>query len=143
MQQLAAQKLTVLAMDALPRQLSRAQKMDSLTSMASISGYRAVIEAANAFGRFFNGQITAAGKIPPAKVFIAGAGVAGLAAIGTAANLGAIVRANAPPDDIADRRPSVCGSAGCNLPQPRWAGQPIGPPVAGAGARPPHHWPSR
>jgi NAD(P) transhydrogenase subunit alpha len=68
--------------------------MDALTSMASISGYRAVIEAANAFGRFFNGQVTAAGKIPPAKVFVAGAGVAGLAAIGTAANLGAIVRAN-------------------------------------------------
>ena len=94
MQQLAAKKATVLAIDSLPRQLSRAQKMDALTSMAGISGYRAVIEAANAFGRFFNGQITAAGKIPPAKVFIAGAGVAGLAAIGTAANLGAIVRAN-------------------------------------------------
>jgi NAD(P) transhydrogenase subunit alpha len=76
MQQLADHKLTVLAMDALPRQLSRAQKMDALTSMASISGYRAVIEAANAFGRFFNGQVTAAGKIPPAIVFIAGAGVA-------------------------------------------------------------------
>ncbi|HKP67208.1 MAG TPA: NAD(P)(+) transhydrogenase (Re/Si-specific) subunit alpha, partial [Casimicrobiaceae bacterium] len=85
MQRLAARKVTVLAIDALPRQLSRAQKMDALTSMAGISGYRAVIEAANAFGRFFNGQITAAGKIPPAKVFIAGAGVAGLAAIGTAA----------------------------------------------------------
>ena len=80
MQQLAARKATVLAIDSLPRQLSRAQKMDALTSMAGISGYRAVIEAANAFGRFFNGQITAAGKIPPAKVFIAGAGVAGLAA---------------------------------------------------------------
>ena len=85
MQQLAARRATVLAIDCLPRQLSRAQKMDALTSMAGISGYRAVIEAANAFGRFFNGQITAAGKIPPAKVFIAGAGVAGLAAIGTAA----------------------------------------------------------
>ncbi|MEY4751402.1 MAG: hypothetical protein RIQ60_3616, partial [Pseudomonadota bacterium] len=80
MQQLAARKLTVLAIDALPRQLSRAQKMDALTSQAGVSGYRAVIEAANAFGRFFNGQITAAGKVPPAKVFIAGAGVAGLAA---------------------------------------------------------------
>jgi NAD(P) transhydrogenase subunit alpha len=77
LQQLAARKVTVLAMDCLPRTLSRAQKMDSLTSMASISGYRAVIEAANAFGRFFNGQVTAAGKIPPAKVFVAGAGVAG------------------------------------------------------------------
>src|SRR3954464_9068586 len=94
MQSLAARKVTVLAIDSLPRTLSRAQKMDALTSMASISGYRAVIEAANAFGRFFSGQVTAAGKIPPAKVFIAGAGVAGLAAIGTAANLGAIVRAN-------------------------------------------------
>jgi NAD(P) transhydrogenase subunit alpha len=71
MQQLAVRKATVLAIDALPRQLSRAQKMDALTSMAGISGYRAVIEAANAFGRFFNGQITAAGKIPPAKVCIA------------------------------------------------------------------------
>ena len=89
MQQLAGRKATVLAIDALPRQLSRAQKMDALTSMAGISGYRAVIEAANVFDRFFNGQITAAGKIPPAKVFVAGAGVAGLAAIGTAANLGA------------------------------------------------------
>lgn len=79
--------MTVLAIDALPRTLSRAQKMDALTSMAGVSGYRAVIEAANAFGRYFNGQITAAGKVPPAKVFIAGAGVAGLSAIGTAANL--------------------------------------------------------
>jgi len=77
--------------------------MDALTSMAGISGYRAVIEAANAFGRFFNGQITAAGKIPPAKVFIAGAGVAGLAAIGTAANLGAIVRANDTRAEVATR----------------------------------------
>ena len=84
MQQLAAKKATVLAIDALPRVLSRAQKMDALTSQAGVAGYRAVIEAANAFGRFFNGQITAAGKVPPAKVFIAGAGVAGLAAIGTA-----------------------------------------------------------
>ncbi|MBU3903191.1 MAG: NAD(P)(+) transhydrogenase (Re/Si-specific) subunit alpha, partial [Gammaproteobacteria bacterium] len=94
MQQLAAKKATVLAIDALPRMLSRAQKMDALTSQAGVAGYRAVIEAANVFGRFFNGQITAAGKVPPAKVFIAGAGVAGLAAIGTAAGLGAIVRAN-------------------------------------------------
>ncbi len=109
MQQLAERKLTVLAMDALPRQLSRAQKMDALTSMASISGYRAIIEAANAFGRFFNGQITAAGKIPPAKVFIAGAGVAGLAAIGTAANLGAIVRANDTRAEVADQVVSLGG----------------------------------
>jgi len=109
MQQLAEHKLTVLAIDSLPRQLSRAQKMDALTSMASISGYRAVIEAANAFGRFFNGQVTAAGKIPPAKVFVAGAGVAGLAAIGTAANLGAIVRANDTRAEVADQVVSLGG----------------------------------
>jgi NAD(P) transhydrogenase subunit alpha len=83
--------------------------MDALTSMASISGYRAVIEAANAFGRFFNGQITAAGKIPPAKVFIAGAGVAGLAAIGTAVGLGAIVRANDTRAEVADQVKSLGG----------------------------------
>ena len=109
MQQLAAKKATVLAIDALPRQLSRAQKMDALTSMAGITGYRAVVEAANAFGRFFNGQITAAGKIPPAKVFIAGAGVAGLAAVGTAANLGAIVRANDTRAEVADQVVSLGG----------------------------------
>jgi NAD(P) transhydrogenase subunit alpha len=88
---LAARKLTVLAMDAVPR-ISRAQKLDALSSMANISGYRAIIEAANNFGRFFTGQITAAGKVPPAKVLIIGAGVAGLAAIGVAKGLGAIVR---------------------------------------------------
>ena len=109
MQAMAARKLTVLAIDSLPRQLSRAQKMDALTSMASISGYRAVIEAANAFGRFFNGQVTAAGKVPPAKVFIAGAGVAGLAAIGTSANLGAIVRANDTRAEVADQVTSLGG----------------------------------
>jgi NAD(P) transhydrogenase subunit alpha len=109
MQLLAARRATVLAIDALPRQLSRAQKMDALTAMAGISGYRAVIEAANAFGRFFNGQITAAGKIPPAKVFIAGAGVAGLAAIGTAANLGAVVRANDTRAEVADQVVSLGG----------------------------------
>ncbi|HQC94823.1 MAG TPA: Re/Si-specific NAD(P)(+) transhydrogenase subunit alpha [Aquabacterium sp.] len=109
MQQLAARKATVLAIDCLPRQLSRAQKMDALTSMAGISGYRAVIEAAHAFGRFLNGQVTAAGKIPPAKVFIAGAGVAGLAAIGTAANLGAIVRANDTRAEVADQVVSLGG----------------------------------
>ena len=109
MQQLAAKRATVLAIDALPRQLSRAQKMDALTSQAGVSGYRAVIEAANAFGRFFNGQITAAGKVPPAKVFIAGAGVAGLAAIGTAANLGAIVRANDTRAEVADQVVSLGG----------------------------------
>ena len=109
MQQLAARKATVLAIDCLPRQLSRAQKMDALTSMAGISGYRAVIAAAHAFGRFLNGQVTAAGKIPPAKVFIAGAGVAGLAAIGTAANLGAIVRANDTRAEVADQVVSLGG----------------------------------
>ena len=109
MEQLAAKGATVLAIDALPRQLSRAQKMDALTSQAGVSGYRAVIEAANAFGRFFNGQITAAGKVPPAKVFIAGAGVAGLAAIGTAANLGAIVRANDTRAEVADQVVSLGG----------------------------------
>jgi len=106
---LQARKATALAIDCLPRQLSRAQKMDALTSMAGISGYRAVIEAANAFGRFFNGQVTAAGKVPPAKVFIAGAGVAGLAAIGTAANLGAIVRANDTRAEVADQVKSLGG----------------------------------
>jgi NAD(P) transhydrogenase subunit alpha len=109
MQSLAARKATVLAIDALPRTLSRAQKMDALTSMAGVSGYRAVIEAANAFGRFFNGQITAAGKVPPAKVFIAGAGVAGLAAVGTAANMGAIVRANDTRAEVADQVVSLGG----------------------------------
>ncbi len=109
MQLLAARKVTVLAIDALPRTLSRAQKMDALTSQAGVAGYRAVIEAANAFGRFFNGQITAAGKVPPAKVFIAGAGVAGLSAIGTAANLGAIVRANDTRAEVADQVVSLGG----------------------------------
>jgi H+-translocating NAD(P) transhydrogenase subunit alpha len=109
LQKLADRKATVLAIDALPRTLSRAQKMDALTSMAGVSGYRAVIEAANAFGRFFNGQITAAGKVPPAKVFIAGAGVAGLAAIGTASSLGAIVRANDTRAEVADQVVSLGG----------------------------------
>ncbi|MEW6292353.1 MAG: Re/Si-specific NAD(P)(+) transhydrogenase subunit alpha [Pseudomonadota bacterium] len=109
MQALTAKQATVLAIDCLPRMLSRAQKMDALTSMAGISGYRAVIEAANAFGRFFAGQITAAGKVPPAKVFIAGAGVAGLAAIGTAAGLGAIVRANDTRAEVADQVKSMGG----------------------------------
>ncbi|MFC0338122.1 NAD(P) transhydrogenase subunit alpha [Kushneria avicenniae] len=83
---------TVIAMDMVPR-ISRAQKMDALSSMANIAGYRAVIEAGNNFGRFFTGQVTAAGKVPPAKVLVIGAGVAGLAAIGTATSLGAVVRA--------------------------------------------------
>ncbi|SLM63058.1 NAD(P) transhydrogenase alpha subunit [Dickeya aquatica] len=89
---LAARQVTVLAMDAVPR-ISRAQSMDALSSMANIAGYRAIVEAAHEFGRFFTGQITAAGKVPPAKVLIIGAGVAGLAAIGAAGSLGAIVRA--------------------------------------------------
>ena len=89
---LSAKGVTALAMDSVPR-ISRAQKVDALSSMANIAGYRAVIEAAEHFGRFFTGQITAAGKIPPAKVLVIGAGVAGLAAIGTARALGAIVRA--------------------------------------------------
>lgn len=92
LEELSAKKVTVLAMDAVPR-ISRAQKLDALSSMANIAGYRAVVEAANNFGRFFTGQITAAGKVPPAKVLVIGAGVAGLAAIGTAKSLGAIVRA--------------------------------------------------
>jgi H+-translocating NAD(P) transhydrogenase subunit alpha len=109
MKQLADRKVTVLAIDSLPRTLSRAQKMDALTSQAGVAGYRAVIEAANAFGRFFAGQITAAGKVPPAKVFIAGAGVAGLAAIGTAVGLGAIVRANDTRAEVADQVVSLGG----------------------------------
>ncbi len=92
MQTLAAKHVTVLAMDSVPR-MSRAQKLDALSSMANIAGYRAIVEAAQHFGRFFTGQITAAGKIPPAKVLVIGAGVAGLAAIGTAKGMGAIVRA--------------------------------------------------
>ncbi len=89
---LAERKSTVLAMDSVPR-ISRAQKLDALSSMANIAGYRAVIEAANQFGRFFTGQVTAAGKVPPAKILIIGAGVAGLAAVGVAGSMGAIVRA--------------------------------------------------
>ncbi len=95
-------------MDSVPR-MSRAQKMDALSSMANIAGYRAVIEAAHHFGRFFTGQITAAGKVPPAKVFVIGAGVAGLAAIGAAAGLGAIVRANDTRPEVADQIKSLGG----------------------------------
>jgi NAD(P) transhydrogenase subunit alpha len=108
LQQLAARKATVLAMDSVPR-ISRAQKLDALSSMANIAGYRAVIEAAHEFGRFFAGSITAAGKVPPAKVFVIGAGVAGLAAIGAAANLGAIVRANDTRSEVADQVKSMGG----------------------------------
>jgi len=108
LQLLAAKKATVLAMDSVPR-ISRAQKLDALSSMANIGGYRAVIEAAHHFGRFFTGQITAAGKVPPAKVFVIGAGVAGLAAIGAASGLGAIVRANDTRPEVADQIKSLGG----------------------------------
>jgi H+-translocating NAD(P) transhydrogenase len=87
-----SRKINAIAMDCIPRTLSRAQAFDSLSSMANIAGYRAVVEAANAFGRFFTGQITAAGKVQPAKVLVIGGGVAGLSAVGTARNMGAIVR---------------------------------------------------
>ncbi|EAS2445562.1 Re/Si-specific NAD(P)(+) transhydrogenase subunit alpha [Salmonella enterica] len=92
MEKLAERKVTVMAMDSVPR-ISRAQSLDALSSMANIAGYRAIVEAAHEFGRFFTGQITAAGKVPPAKVMVIGAGVAGLAAIGAANSLGAIVGA--------------------------------------------------
>ncbi|PIJ49536.1 NAD(P) transhydrogenase subunit alpha [Erwinia sp. OLTSP20] len=92
LEKLQAQKINVMAMDAVPR-ISRAQSLDALSSMANIAGYRAIVEAAHQFGRFFTGQITAAGKVPPAKVMVIGAGVAGLAAIGAAGSLGAVVRA--------------------------------------------------
>lgn len=91
LEKLSSKKINVMAMDSVPR-ISRAQSLDALSSMANIAGYRAVVEAAHEFGRFFTGQITAAGKVPPAKVLVAGAGVAGLAAIGAAGSLGAIVR---------------------------------------------------
>jgi NAD(P) transhydrogenase subunit alpha len=105
---LAARGITALAMDAVPR-ISRAQSLDVLSSMANIAGYRAVIEAANVFGRFFTGQITAAGKVPPAKVLVAGVGVAGLAAIGTAGGMGAIVYATDPRPEVADQVTSLGG----------------------------------
>ncbi|KQU28488.1 MULTISPECIES: Re/Si-specific NAD(P)(+) transhydrogenase subunit alpha [unclassified Rhodococcus (in: high G+C Gram-positive bacteria)] len=105
---LAQRSLTVLAMDAVPR-ISRAQSLDVLSSMANIAGYRSVIEAAHEFGRFFTGQVTAAGKIPPAKVLVAGAGVAGLAAVGAASSLGAIVRATDPRPEVAEQVRSIGG----------------------------------
>ncbi len=105
---LAERGVTGMAMDMVPR-ISRAQSLDVLSSMANIAGYRAVIEAANVFGRFFTGQITAAGKMPPAKVLVAGAGVAGLAAIGAAGSLGAIVRATDPRPEVADQVKSMGG----------------------------------
>jgi NAD(P) transhydrogenase subunit alpha len=105
---LAQHPITVLAMDSVPR-ISRAQSLDVLSSMANIAGYRAVIEAAHSFGRLFTGQVTAAGKVPPAKVLVAGAGVAGLAAIGTARSLGAIVRATDPRPEVAEEVSSMGG----------------------------------
>jgi len=105
---LARRRITALAMDAVPR-ISRAQSLDVLSSMANIAGYRAVIEAANVFGRFFTGQITAAGKVPPAKVLVAGVGVAGLAAIGTAGGMGAVVYATDPRPEVADQVVSLGG----------------------------------
>lgn len=108
-EKLAQRGITALALDAVPR-ISRAQSMDVLSSMANIAGYRAVVEAAHEFGRFFTGQVTAAGKVPPAKVLVAGAGVAGLAAIGAASSLGAIVRATDPRPEVADQVSSIGGT---------------------------------
>ncbi len=108
LEKLAKRGVTALAMDAVPR-ISRAQSMDVLSSMANIAGYRAVVEAAHEFGRFFTGQVTAAGKVPPAKVLVAGAGVAGLAAIGAASSLGAVVRATDPRPEVADQVKSIGG----------------------------------
>ncbi|GAA4884521.1 Re/Si-specific NAD(P)(+) transhydrogenase subunit alpha [Actinomycetospora straminea] len=108
LEDLAARGLTVLATDAVPR-ISRAQSLDVLSSMANIAGYRAVVEAAHRFGRFFTGQVTAAGKVPPAKVLVAGAGVAGLAAIGAASSLGAVVRATDPRPEVAEQVRSLGG----------------------------------
>jgi NAD(P) transhydrogenase subunit alpha len=105
---LGRRPITAMSMDAVPR-ISRAQSMDVLSSMANIAGYRAVIEAAHEFGRFFTGQITAAGKVPPAKVLVVGVGVAGLAAIGAAGALGAIVRATDPRPEVADQVGSLGG----------------------------------
>ncbi|WP_066909188.1 Re/Si-specific NAD(P)(+) transhydrogenase subunit alpha [Millisia brevis] len=107
-EKLSTRSITVLAMDAVPR-ISRAQSLDVLSSMANIAGYRAVVEAAHAFGRFFTGQVTAAGKVPPAKVLVVGAGVAGLAAIGAAGSLGAVVRATDPRPEVADQVKSLGG----------------------------------
>ncbi|MDP3378973.1 MAG: Re/Si-specific NAD(P)(+) transhydrogenase subunit alpha, partial [Brevundimonas sp.] len=106
---MAARKATAIAVDQIPR-ISRAQKMDALSSMANIAGYRAVIEAGNNFGRFFTGQVTAAGKVPPAKVLVVGAGVAGLAAIGTSVSLGAIVHAFDVRPEVAEQIESMGAS---------------------------------
>ena len=105
---LTARRVTALSMDAVPR-ISRAQSLDVLSSMANIAGYRAVFEAAHSFGRFLSGQVTAAGKVQPAKVLVAGAGVAGLAAIGQSSVMGAIVRATDPRPEVADQVKSLGG----------------------------------
>jgi NAD(P) transhydrogenase subunit alpha len=105
---LATRPITALSMDAVPR-ISRAQSLDVLSSMANIAGYRAVVEAAHTFGRFFTGQVTAAGKVNPAKVLVAGVGVAGLAAIGAAGSMGAIVLATDPRPEVADQVKSLGG----------------------------------
>ena len=105
---LARRPITALALDAGAR-ISRAQSLDVLSSMANIAGYRAVVEAAHVFGRFFTGQITAAGKVPPAKVLVAGVGVAGLAAIGAAGSMGAVVYATDPRPEVADQVKSLGG----------------------------------
>ena len=105
-ERLRAAGVTAMAMDAVPR-ICRAQSLDVLSSMANIAGYRAVIEAAHEFGSFFTGQVTAAGKVPPAKVLVVGAGVAGLAAIGTARSLGAIVRATDARVEVAEQVESM------------------------------------
>lgn len=107
-EQLAELKLTSLAMDAIPR-ISRAQSMDVRSSMANIAGYRAVIEAASAFGRVFTGQVTAAGKVPPATIYVIGAGVAGLAAVGTASSMGAVVKATDVRPEVAEQIVSMGG----------------------------------
>ncbi len=107
-EKLSTRSITVLAMDAVPR-ISRAQSLDVLSSMANIAGYRAVVEAAHSFGRFFTGQVTAAGKVPPAKVLVVGAGVAGLAAIGAAGSMGAVVLATDPRPEVADQVKSLGG----------------------------------
>lgn len=109
LQKLADKKVNAVAMDAIPR-ISRAQKMDVLSSMANIAGYRAVIEGSFHFGRFLNGQITAAGKVEPAKVLVIGAGVAGLAALGAANSLGAIVRAFDTRKEVAEQIQSMGGT---------------------------------
>jgi len=108
LQRLAQAGVTALAMDSIPR-ISRAQKLDALSSMANIAGYRAVVEAAQHFGRFFTGQITAAGRVPPAKVLVIGAGVAGLAAIGVARSMGAIVRAFDTRPEVKEQVESMDG----------------------------------